>query len=173
MRRAAAAPALLLLLVGALGAGCRRPELVTLAPERRDWEHCWWTVLRRSTLPPDSAVARFERAFTAAGLTGATRTRDADTVWAHGGPTPLGGGPTGATYESWAMAYRQGDTLNVRHFVAIDPPPGGWAQPSDTVGLYDRRIVLCGDIALAAGVRLPEPPATNAVETPEAMRRAP
>lgn len=155
MRRSSFA-AVLLILTAALAAGCRRRVAAAPARVQLVEEHCWWAVMR-STLPPDSVAARFERAFTAVGLTGAARTRQADTAWAHAGPTLLGG-PSGATYAGRAVAYWHGDSTHFRYYLAAGPARAGRAQPAaDTVDpssnpASGRRIALCGEIARAAAI---------------------
>lgn len=65
---------LLLAMVTLAGLGCRRAPAPAPAPVPLEEEHCWWAVLR-SSLPPDSVAAHFERAYGAVGL-GAIRRPD-------------------------------------------------------------------------------------------------
>ena len=122
------------LCIGVLSAGCHRAVVSTPVPERLVEEYCWWAVLR-TALPPDSVAARFTRAYSATGLTGAGWTRTADTAWAHGGPTHLGD----QQYASRVVAYWHGDSTHFRYFVAL---------PDRQTGLLER----CTEIARAAAV---------------------
>jgi hypothetical protein len=168
----AAAP-VVVMFIAVLGAGCRRhpARTVPIRPQLEE-EYCWWAVLR-SPLPPDSVAARFQRAFTTVGLTGATWTRSADTAWARAGPTSLGGRYAGATYESRAVAYWRGDSTHFRHYVAIGQRPEGWAPAADTVSFGGRLIGLCADIARAAAIPTSVPRTLTGEETLPVWRRRP
>ncbi|MEJ7809568.1 MAG: hypothetical protein WKG32_04040 [Gemmatimonadaceae bacterium] len=168
MRRSSTSAAVLLLLIALLGAGCRRRAATTPAPARLSEDHCWWAVLR-STLPPDSVAARFERAFTTVGLTGATRTRSADTAWVHAGPTPLGG----RQHESRAVAYWHGDSTHFRYYVAIAPASQGRAQPADTLEREPGHIGFCGEIARAAAIQTSAPRSPTGEESLTVWTRIP
>src|SRR5688572_19697500 len=79
----------LVMLIAALGVGCRRSARTAPLRSQLSEDYCWWTVMR-TTLPLDSVAIRFERAFGAAGLIGGIRTLRGDTAWVHAGPTPVG-----------------------------------------------------------------------------------
>lgn len=145
--------AALLALGTALGTGCRhRAAAAPPTPAPATEEYCWWTLLRTS-LPPDSVAARFQRGYAAAGLTGAAWTSRADTAWARAGPTPLAGSP-GPSYASRAVAFRQGDSTSFRYFVTVAPPASraGRAPAADSGTRWMNHMGLCGTVARAAGV---------------------
>jgi hypothetical protein len=174
MPHARACAATLLVLAGAIGAGCRRHRALPVAAPAwaGDEEYCWWAVLR-SPLRPDSVAARFAGAFTAVGLTGVAWTRSADTAWAHAGPTALRGAG-GATYASRAVAYWHGDSTHFRSYVAVGPPPPtAQPQPADTLGRGTDRIALCAAIARAAAVRGSAPRSPTGDESLPVWTRVP
>lgn len=139
-----------MLFVVALVTGCRHPAPATPAPARAEEEHCWWTVFR-TDLPPDTVAVHFVRAYTGAGLGGASWAHLADTAWAHAGPTVLGGARGGGTYEARVVAYRQGDSTSFRHYTSITPPSGGWAPPLDSVqGPAGGHVGFCDEVGRAA-----------------------
>jgi hypothetical protein len=146
MRHGHACTAMSMFLIAVLSAGCRSHPVVTTSIARSSDDYCWWAVLR-SPLPPDSVAARFQRAFTAVGLSGSTWTRSADTAWAHAGPTALGGA-TGATYVSRVVAYWHGDSTHFRQYVSMAHKLG------DSANL----IGLCQEISRAAAVPTSIPP---------------
>ena len=168
IHRFGASAAVLVIVTAAVGGGCRPPARSAPIPTQGPEDYCWWTVMR-TTLPPDSVAARFERAFVVTGLTEATWARLADTAWAHAGPTPLGG-PPATISESRVVAYRHGDTTRFRHFVTISPPQG---QSADTINLAGRYIGLCGQILRAAAVRPSAPREPTGEETLAVWRRRP
>jgi len=120
----------------------------------------------RSPLPPDSVAARYQRAFSAVGLSGSTWTHNADTAWVHGGPATLSDSP-GATYESRVVAYWHGDSTHYRQFVTVIP------QPGDSINLGQRTIPFCGATARAAGVQSSAPQTPTGEETLELWTRVP
>ena len=132
--------------------------------------HCYWAVFR-SPLPPDSLAVHFQRAYSALGLTNATWTRQADTVWAHAGPTPLNGDLASAVAESRVVGYLRNDSTYFRHYVAVLPPPGGW--PHDTVNVTARQIEFCGEIGKAAAVNGWAPRNPDGEETLKVWTRMP
>jgi hypothetical protein len=159
MRQCSTYSAMLPLLIAVLSAGCRAHPVVT-APltARLSEEHCWWAVMR-SPLPPDSVAIRFQRAFTAVGLSASAWTRSADTAWAHAGPTRM----SGATYASRVIAYWHGDSTHFRQYISIA------AQPSDTIN----PIGFCQDISRAAAVPTSVPRTPTGEESLKLWTRIP
>ena len=152
------------MLAALAGAGCRRkPAAAAPTPAPLDEEYCWWAVLR-TTLPPDTVAARFERAFAAVGLTGGGWTRQGDTAWAHAGPTA---GQPGAPYASRAVAYRRGDSTHFRYYVGI---AAARLAPPDSAPTL---IPLCGRIARAAAVPTSTPASPTGEESLPVWRRRP
>jgi hypothetical protein len=164
MRSASSYAAILMMFAGPLGVGCRPSVVTTPVPAQMQEDHCWWAVLR-SALPPDTVAIRFQRAFTAVGLTDATWTRSADTAWARAGPTLLSGRYAGATYASRAVAYRRGDSTLFRHYVAIALPTDRQMPRPDTVNMGARQISFCGEIARAAAIPTSVPRSPTGEET--------
>ena len=169
----AALLALATLAASLIGAGCRRRPAPMPAPAPLlDEEYCWWAVLR-TALPPDSVAARFERAFTEVGLTGAARASRADTAWAHAGPTLLRGEAAGL-YESRAVAYRRGDSTHFRYFVAAARPrPEDRAQPADPAERGPSPVGFCGQIARTAAIPTSVPPSPTGEEALPVWTRRP
>lgn len=172
MRRPFASVTVLATLIGALHGGCRHPARTTPTPTEPAEGYCWWAVFR-TPLPPDTVAARFAQAFTSLGLTGATWSHRADTALAHAGPTVLDGPRGGGTYAARVVAYRHGDTTRFRHFVAITPPPRGWAPPADRVRPAGRHISFCGEIGRAAQTHGTAPREPNGEEKLDVWQRRP
>jgi hypothetical protein len=105
------------------------------------------------------------------GFTGSEWQRSADTAWARAGPTPLARGLAGAAYESRAMAYWHGDSTHFRWYVAVAPPPRGWAHPDDSLAV--NRVGLCGEISRAAAVHGLAPGSPTGDESLAVWRRRP
>lgn len=165
----AATAALVAVLVSVLGAGCRRPVRAAPAHAALEEDYCWWTVFR-TLLPADTVAARFARAFTTAGLTGARWSRLADTAWAAAGATVLAA-RGGRAYAARVVAYRRGDSTHFRHFVALaEPAPGLVADP---VNASARRIVFCADIGRAARVGGTAPRESDGEEQRAVWQRRP
>jgi len=173
--------AVLPMLVAVLGAGCHRPARTVPAPEPSSERYCWWTVFR-TTLPPDTVAIHFERAFTALGLHDAKWTHLADTAWAQAVPTRLDGSWGGGMYAARVVAYRQGDGTRFRHFVAITPPPEGWAASLDSVTGDGRHVSIspsgnhigfCQALGRAAQVHATAPREPSGEESLEVWRRIP
>ncbi len=176
MRRSPSAATVLMMVIAGLSAGCHhravtiRAQPALAGPSEN---YCWWTLLR-TALPPDSVAARFQLGFTAIGLTGATWTRSADTVWVHAGPTPLERGLTGAMYAGRAVAYRQGDSTNFRYYVAIAPPAQEQAQTGSAGERPLPNVELCGQIAQASAIPSSRPRRDpNGEDSLEVWRRRP
>lgn len=147
--------------------GCRhRGAAVAAAPAPLPEEHCWWAVLR-TTLPPDSVAARFQRGFAAIGLSNAAWAHQADTAWARAGAGSVG--PGGAAYESRAVAYQRGDSTHFRYWVALVPPAGAPAADGPGGG----SIAACGRIARAAAVPTSVPREPTGDESLAVWRRRP
>lgn len=123
---------------------CRQPPPVPAQPAPVSDSYCWWTLLR-TAFPPDSVAQRFAGAYQTLGLGNVSLTHRADTTWARGGPTILEGDPSGTSYASTAIAFRQGDSTSLRYFVEII------SDSSDTSATPDR-IEFCGRIAKEARV---------------------
>ena len=159
------------LVAGAIGLvalwsiGCHRQALTVSLGSRPPEDHCWWAVMR-SPLRPDSVAVRFQRAFTAVGMTGATWTHNADTAWVHAGPTALSESG-GATYESRVVAYWYGDSTHYRQYVAVT------ALAGDSVNLGQRTIPFCGATARAADVQGSAPQTPTGEETLKIWTRTP
>lgn len=156
----------LAMVAAAVSAGCRRPPHAAPTPaSTNDESYCWHAVFH-TALPPDTVAAHFARAFTHVGLTHATWSRQADTAWAYGGPTVLGGPRGGATYAARVVAYRHGDTTRFRHYVSITPPTRGWSPSPDTAsaGSLSSLIGLCGELGAAAAVHGTAPQWPNGEE---------
>ena len=142
-----------------LADGCQRHvhSLPTRLPAA--WDHCWWTVIR-STRSLDSVASGFRRAFVTVGLPNIHWTRSADTIWVRGGPAPLPAADTtfvaatsGATYWSRTVAYRQADSTHFRMYVAVVPPPKGWADSTVSNHLSAYLFTACEAIARASEIR--------------------
>jgi hypothetical protein len=155
-----AAHTALIALAALTSTACRRTPAAAPAPAAAplDEEYCWWAVLR-TTLPPDTVAARFERAFAAVGLAGGGWTRRGDTAWAHAGLP-------GARYASRAVAYRRGDSTHFRYYVAGAP---GLA-PRDSA---PNVVALCGRIARAAAIPTSTPASPTGDESLSVWRRRP
>lgn len=179
MRRYSSSAAALMILSALSGVGCHRQHVATArahgALASPDWDYCWWAAMR-TTIPPDSVAVRFERGFTAIGLTDATWAHSADTAWAHAGPTPLRDGeqqlPAGVTYESRAVAYATGDSTHFRYWFRTNPPQGGWARAADSVEAT-RPFAICGRIAQAADIQSSVPKFPTGEETLAVWRHRP
>ncbi len=155
-RRAAV---LLILMAGA--AGCRRPMNTAAVPLPAKWTHCWWTAIR-STLPPDSVAAHYRRAFVTVGLTSVKWARSADTIWVRGGPAPIlpdeahpfDSVQAGETFWGRIAVFSHADSSHFRLYVAIMPPPRGWAHADDPSGIASKQsFPACEAIARAADLR--------------------
>lgn len=127
---------LLLAMITLAGLGCRRAPEPAPAPVQLEEDYCWWAVLR-SSLPPDSVAARFERAYAAVGLAGVRRVQLGDTAWVQTTPVVL----DGVLRASRAVAYRRGDSTHFRYFVGSRESEGA-AGP----------LSLCVRIAQAAAI---------------------
>jgi hypothetical protein len=133
---------------------CHRQGIVSEAPYERvpsSWTYCWWTLLL-TELPPDSVVARFNRAYVATGQLHATSTQHGDTAWTRAGPTPFEVDSSHATYWSRVVAFRQNDTTRFRYYVAIMPPSREWRQAADSSEANSNNIPICARIAKAAAI---------------------
>jgi hypothetical protein len=131
-------------------AGCRHAPTVAAAPATfvpAPEQHCWWAAYR-TTLPPDSVAARYARAFTAAGLSGARVSHLADTAWAEAGPTVLARPDRAGTYVARVVALRRGDSTFFRPFVSITLPRTATAEDSARLG--GQHIGFCGEIGMAS-----------------------
>jgi hypothetical protein len=119
------------------------PPRVAVVPVSLDEEHCWWAVYRTS-LPLDTVVDRFARAFTSIGFAPSAPSQVSDTAWINVGPSRISG-YEGRSIEARIVAYRVGDSTHFRTFVATGP---------------SQAIELCQQISRAApvgGVTLREP----------------
>lgn len=182
MRHSSWSVAALATVLPILGASCHHQTVGAVpAPAPATEGYCWWSVFR-TTLPADTVAVRFGRAFTALGLSGATWAQRADTTWAHAGPTRLDGAWGGGTYAARMVAYRNGDSTHFRHFVAVTPPPQGWAAPRDSVTADGRHLSLspagnpigfCGALGRAARVHGTAPREPSGEESLDVWRRRP
>jgi hypothetical protein len=160
-----------MLLVAALGAGCRRAVVSAPAPVQLREAYCWWAVLR-SARSPDSVAARFTSAYIQAGFSTVTFKKSADTAWAAAGPTQLGSANS-ALYASRAVAYWHGDSTHFRYYVSVGPPMRGNVQTTDSVDTAKLLLGLCAQVARAAAIGWSAPPSPTGEETLELWTRIP
>ena len=168
-------------LVAATGiaAACRAPARTVPTPAvartGASGDYCWWTVYR-SPLPVDTVVARFARAYEAVGLAGAGSARVADTAWAQGTPTVLGGAHAGGTYAARVVAYRRGDSTHFRQYVSLVAPPGGWPASDSAHGGdagFGRQVGFCTELSRAAKTQGTAPREPDGEEKLDVWRRRP
>jgi hypothetical protein len=155
-----------ILVVAILSTGCRhKPVDITPLPAPLNETYCWFAVAL-SPLPADSVAVRFQRAYGAVGLTGAAWFHNADTAWAHAGPTPLQRGSVRATYASRVVAYWHGDSTHFRWYVATTPTADTANGSGDVIG-------FCGDVSRAAAVHGSAPQWPNGEDTLSVWRARP
>lgn len=97
--------------------GCHHqaPPTLAAAPAVLREHYCWWAVYRTS-VPLDTVVARFTRAYASVGFTSSTLSRAGDTVWVNAVPSPLG--PGGQSVAARLVGYTVGSSTHFRTFVA-------------------------------------------------------
>ena len=140
----AALPALLCAGVAACSPA-PRTAITSVPPEVRRTEHCWWST-NRTVLPPDSVVARFQRAFSAVGLADAARGSLGDTAWLQSTERPLGDSPAAGRYAMHVVAYGTPDSTRYRYFLSTVGAPGTSDAPGRAL------IALCTAVAREAAV---------------------
>jgi hypothetical protein len=146
---------------------CRRTVAAPApAPLALEEGYCWWAVFR-TTLPPDSVAVRFVSAFESIGLIGARWTQQGDTAFAEAGPTRLSAQWNGEIAAARVVAYQHGDSSHFRHFLSLQPVPGG----SRIVGA--RTIPLCSALGQAAQVHGTSPREPDGEEKLDVWTRRP
>ena len=143
-RRVAALPVLLGAGVVACSTAPRTTGTSAPAVVRRT-EHCWWST-NRTVLPPDSVVARFQRAFSDIGLAAAARGSLGDTVWLQSTERPLGDSPAAGRYAMHVVAYGSRDSTRYRYFLSTVGAPSTSEAPGRAL------IALCTAVAREAAV---------------------
>ena len=142
------------------GTACHRnPVNVRSSVAGPPEQHCWWAAYR-TTLPPDSVAARFERALTSIGFSGGRVGSLADTAWAQAGPTALAS-PELGTYAARVVAIRMRDSTHFRVFIAGDTTDAG------------KLIGMCGEIMRRAAFHAAVPSQEESDDSTPRWRRRP